>query len=475
MKRLFLFFIFSFILSISWAQNSPTRAKFRYLTNLEPDESCYTFTSGGMVTTICKGDDASQLYAYGPKEMWLGKNSPGVDYSEIVITFSKPVSSVNFVMSHFNNDQNTGDEQVDEFHIFTENKTEINNYTFNWSTGSKAYPFSAENWTTADPVKHVIKGTKDAFGEQASGSLTLSSNTPFTRIAFRHAVLRGQPNGIIINDAINYTVAPDSIVKQVKADTLLTKKTEPTLTPLTDTIQLTEVSKEEIVTTTEIKKDSVLLVKEEVKPIKQEKKIVPLKKTVVKKTIPSIKPIKKVAVVPVKKIPPPHKKVIQIPPAKKAVQKKAITVQATPEKKIVTLPKSPVKKEDSLMTYKLSQIKQLKVGEKIKLERVYFKQSLSQLLPTSYPELDTLVDILKQYPTLEIELQGHTDNQGVAVLNQKLSEERVDAVKQYLVSKGVSATRLTGKGFGSSRPFMDNESEEHRYKNRRVEFMITKR
>ena len=114
----------------------------------------------------------------------------------------------------------------------------------------------------------------------------------------------------------------------------------------------------------------------------------------------------------------------------------------------------------------------MKVGSMIALNNVWFVQSKPVLLPDSYPELDRLVQILKENPTIKIEISGHTDNVGNPKQNQKLSEDRVITIKNYLVAHGIAANRLTGKGYGSSRPIASNDKEETRRLNRRVEFRI---
>jgi outer membrane protein OmpA-like peptidoglycan-associated protein len=116
-----------------------------------------------------------------------------------------------------------------------------------------------------------------------------------------------------------------------------------------------------------------------------------------------------------------------------------------------------------------------KVGQKVKLNNIFFPQSRFYLQPSSFPELLRLVKILKQYPTVEILIGGHTDNQGDPALNLKLSEDRVAEVKKYLVNKGISADRLKTQGFGGTQPIASNEQEETRRFNRRVEFTITKK
>lgn len=117
----------------------------------------------------------------------------------------------------------------------------------------------------------------------------------------------------------------------------------------------------------------------------------------------------------------------------------------------------------------------IEVGQTIKLNNVFFVRGRPQLLPDSYPELDRLFEILTENPKMEIALAGHTDNQGDAKLNQQLSEQRVMSVRTYLIKKGVSDRRITGKGYGSSKPIADNTKEETRRLNRRVEFTITRK
>ncbi|MFC7667282.1 OmpA family protein [Hymenobacter humi] len=82
---------------------------------------------------------------------------------------------------------------------------------------------------------------------------------------------------------------------------------------------------------------------------------------------------------------------------------------------------------------------------------------------------------MKEYPSLEIKISGHTDNQGDPALNLKLSQDRVNEVKKYLSSHGINSGRITTEGFGGSKPIASNDQEETRAKNRRVEFTITKK
>ncbi|MBS1486732.1 MAG: OmpA family protein [Bacteroidetes bacterium] len=116
----------------------------------------------------------------------------------------------------------------------------------------------------------------------------------------------------------------------------------------------------------------------------------------------------------------------------------------------------------------------IEVGETLQLNNVFFEQGKAVLKTESYPELDRLAGVLKENQNIHIELGGHTDNVGPAAALLKLSDERVQAVKKYLVGKGIASGRITGKGYGSTQPIEKNDTEENRKKNRRVEFKITK-
>lgn len=105
------------------------------------------------------------------------------------------------------------------------------------------------------------------------------------------------------------------------------------------------------------------------------------------------------------------------------------------------------------------------------LRNVLFETNKSVLKSESFKELDKLVLQLQKSP-MAIEIRGHTDNVGDVAKNQLLSEERAKAVVNYLISKNINRNRLSYKGFGSSKPIADNNTEEGRMKNRRVEFVI---
>jgi outer membrane protein OmpA-like peptidoglycan-associated protein/WD40 repeat protein len=124
--------------------------------------------------------------------------------------------------------------------------------------------------------------------------------------------------------------------------------------------------------------------------------------------------------------------------------------------------------------YKEYSVSKLTVGENISLNAVHFVQSKAELLPESFEQLDILVSLLKERKGIYIELSGHTDNVGGSKEKLQLSKERVLTIQKYLIDAGIEPKRITGKGYGDTRPCATNNTEESRKLNRRVEFKITK-
>lgn len=114
------------------------------------------------------------------------------------------------------------------------------------------------------------------------------------------------------------------------------------------------------------------------------------------------------------------------------------------------------------------------VGATVRLNKVYFNTGEFSLSTDSYAELNRVVKLMQDHPYLEIEVSGHTDNVGAENANLLLSQNRVNAVKDYVVSKGVSADKITAIGYGQSKPAVANDTEENRQFNRRVQFTILK-
>ncbi len=114
------------------------------------------------------------------------------------------------------------------------------------------------------------------------------------------------------------------------------------------------------------------------------------------------------------------------------------------------------------------------IGQSIGLKNLKFAQSKADLLPESNLELNKILTFLRDTPNAEIELHGHTDNQGDFDLNLQLSRQRAEAVKSFLVQQGILSQRIVCKGFGGTRPIGNNRREESREQNRRVELVVRK-
>ncbi|MFA7272943.1 MAG: OmpA family protein [Crocinitomicaceae bacterium] len=127
---------------------------------------------------------------------------------------------------------------------------------------------------------------------------------------------------------------------------------------------------------------------------------------------------------------------------------------------------------DDNLVNKTIELKNIAIGSKIALRNIFFDIGKSTLRSESNAELDRLVKLMQDVPSLKIEIGGHTDNTGSASLNQKLSQDRAEAVVNYLKSKGIAATRMNSKGYGDSVPVASNSNEDGRQQNRRTEFEI---
>jgi outer membrane protein OmpA-like peptidoglycan-associated protein len=120
----------------------------------------------------------------------------------------------------------------------------------------------------------------------------------------------------------------------------------------------------------------------------------------------------------------------------------------------------------------LPEFKKDSILERIALHRLIFDQTKSELKESTIAELDLVAQWLLRDVTLRIRFIGHTDNQGDPLLNVRLSEDRVLQVKKYLMTKGIAANRIETVGYGGAFPIADNDTEESRKLNRRVEMEI---
>jgi outer membrane protein OmpA-like peptidoglycan-associated protein len=118
----------------------------------------------------------------------------------------------------------------------------------------------------------------------------------------------------------------------------------------------------------------------------------------------------------------------------------------------------------------------VKEGQTMVLTNLFFNQSKYDILPASFPELNRIIELMQEYPSMEVIIEGHTDGSDEnMLLNVKLSQDRANEVKKYLIAKGgIAPKRVQTKGWGQSKPIASNATEETRKRNRRVEFTISK-
>ncbi len=116
----------------------------------------------------------------------------------------------------------------------------------------------------------------------------------------------------------------------------------------------------------------------------------------------------------------------------------------------------------------------IEIGQVVRLNNVFFDFDKWNLRPESFVELDRVVKLLNENPTIEIELSAHTDSWGSDEYNFRLSDNRAKSVLDYILSKGISPARVTAHGYGETRPVAPNDTPENRQLNRRVEFTIMK-
>ncbi len=133
----------------------------------------------------------------------------------------------------------------------------------------------------------------------------------------------------------------------------------------------------------------------------------------------------------------------------------------------ISLKPAPIKKIDLALN-------SLTVGQTIQLQHIIFEQGTAQLLEESNEELTALIKLLNENPSMEIEVAGHTDIDGSPIENMKLSQERVKTMKSYLVKRGINASRIRTKAWGSQKPISKNRDEVSKQLNRRVELKVLK-
>ena len=125
----------------------------------------------------------------------------------------------------------------------------------------------------------------------------------------------------------------------------------------------------------------------------------------------------------------------------------------------------PMKPQFLILEYEVSQ-------STFVLRNVLFDYNKASLRPSSFPELQALVEAMNNKPTMIIEIAGHTDNTGGPEYNQKLSQSRAESVVAYLMRNGIEASRLRARGYGESEPVASNDTDAGRQENRRTEVRV---
>jgi outer membrane protein OmpA-like peptidoglycan-associated protein len=116
----------------------------------------------------------------------------------------------------------------------------------------------------------------------------------------------------------------------------------------------------------------------------------------------------------------------------------------------------------------------IEIGQVVRLNNVFFDFDKWDLRPESFVELDRVVKLLNENPSIEIEMSAHTDSRGSDDYNFKLSDNRARSVMEYILSKGIATSRIRSQGYGETKPVVPNDTDENRQLNRRVEFTILK-
>lgn len=147
------------------------------------------------------------------------------------------------------------------------------------------------------------------------------------------------------------------------------------------------------------------------------------------------------------------------------------TFQDTSPIRIAVAPPAPPPQQDPPPVKKVEiRDNRIEIGEKIQ-----FALNKAEVLSVSFPLLDEIAKVIQENPHVQkISIEGHASAEGEDQYNLLLSKARAEAVRAYLVSKGVAAERLSSTGHGETKPLATNDTEEGREKNRRVEFHITK-
>src|SRR5690606_7329086 len=116
----------------------------------------------------------------------------------------------------------------------------------------------------------------------------------------------------------------------------------------------------------------------------------------------------------------------------------------------------------------------IEIGQVVRLNNVFFDFDKWDLRAESHLELKRVVKLMNENPSIVIEMSAHTDSRGTDEYNFTLSDKRARSVMEYILSQGISPSRITSQGYGETKPVVENDTDENRQLNRRVEFTIIK-
>ncbi len=153
----------------------------------------------------------------------------------------------------------------------------------------------------------------------------------------------------------------------------------------------------------------------------------------------------------------------------------AVSVKAVTDSSQFGLINIPVLKEGETYTGKFEVEIVYEPAVSFTLDNVQFDVGKATLRPSSFKELSELAEYLKWKENQQIEIAGHTDNAGSSESNQKLSQQRADAARNFLLGKGINPALVIAKGYGATQPIADNSTAEGKQKNRRTEVRLVKK
>jgi OmpA-OmpF porin, OOP family len=130
-------------------------------------------------------------------------------------------------------------------------------------------------------------------------------------------------------------------------------------------------------------------------------------------------------------------------------------------------------KTDSLITIGVDTLNEIPANKPLILKNVLFETNKATVLGSSFSDLDKLADYLSFNPEIKLKIVGHTDNSGNKSTNKKLSEARAKQVADYLIKRGIDKKRISNSGYGDTKPLFENDTEEHKAQNRRVEIVFS--